>query len=392
MFEILLRCLSELRDATLELERGALTGEQAAELVRIYSEFERIGAAGKTLATHRVEETKVWQRDGVHRTAAHWVAAKTGTTVGQAVGVLETARKLEGLPLTREAFSSGRLSELQTHEIASAAPDRRAERALIEAAQTKPVAVLREQCRQVRAAGCSDENEAYEAIRRRRYLRHWSDVDGAVRLDARLTPDAGAAVVAAIDAGRDRIFLEARKAGRRESSEAYAADALVELATGSEPKHPRAMVHVVVDHRAFASGRARSDQRCEIPGIGRIPASTARALAGDAIVKTIVTNGSDVQAVMHVGRTIPARVRTALEVRDPTCVVPDCGAGRGLEIDHYRVAYADGGTATLDNLARLCRWHHYQKTHLGYRLTGEAGAWEWITPTDREGARPPPGS
>jgi hypothetical protein len=253
------------------------------------------------------------------------------------------------------------------------------------------VAVLREECRRVHAAACRDEDEANEEIRRRRYLRHWSDVDGAVRLDARLTPDAGAAVIAAIDAGRDRILAEARKAGRRESSEAYAADALVELATGSEPRSPRAMVHVIVDHRALASGRARSDQRCEIPGVGRIPAATARALAGDAIIKAIVTKGSDVQRVVHLGRTIPAHIRTALEVRDQSCVVPDCHARRGLEIDH-RIPYAEGGPTTLENLARLCRWHHYQKTHLGYRLRGEPGAWDWITPTDQEGARPPPDS
>jgi hypothetical protein len=262
---------------------------------------------------------------------------------------------------------------------------------LIEAAQTQPVSALREECRKVRAAAIVDEVAAYEAIRRRRYVRSWTDSDGAVRLDARLTPDSGAAVIAAIDARRGRIFAEARRAGRREPSEAYAADALVELAEGSRSA-PRATVHVLVDHGAFVSGRARADQPCEIPGVGRIPAATARALAGDGIVKAIVTKGSDVQHVVHVGRTIPARVRTALEVRDPTCVVPACYARTGLEIDHYRVAYADGGLTTLDNLARLCRWHHYQKTHLGFRLTGEPGAWEWMTPADQEGARPPPGS
>ena len=36
--------------------------------------------------------------------------------------------------------------------------------------------------------------------------------------------------------------------------------------------------------------------------------------------------------------------------------------------------------ATLDNLARLCRWHHYQKSHLGYRYRGGPGTWTWIPP------------
>jgi len=390
MFEHVRDAITTLRSALSEIDPRQVSAEQAVELVQLFTEAERVCAAGRTLAVRRVEETKAWQRHG-HRTAAHWLAATTGTSVGQAVGVLETARRLEDLPATREAFSGGRLSELQTREISAAAPDPRAERALIATAQTQPVSALREECRKVRASACNDEVEAHEAIRRRRYLRHWSDGDGAVRLDARLTPDAGAAVIAAIDARRDRIFSEARRAGRRESSDAYAADALVELAQGAGPT-PRAMVHVLVDHAALASGRARADQRCEIPGIGRIPATTARALTGDAIIKAVVTKGTKVHTVAHVGRTIPARLRTALEVRDPTCVVPGCAARKSLEIDHYRIPYADGGPTTLDNLARLCRWHHYQKTHLGYRLTGEPGEWIWQTPSDLEGARPPPGS
>jgi len=34
----------------------------------------------------------------------------------------------------------------------------------------------------------------------------------------------------------------------------------------------------------------------------------------------------------------------------------------------------------LDNLARLCRWHHYLKTYRGYRLTGPPGEWRWEPP------------
>ena len=37
----------------------------------------------------------------------------------------------------------------------------------------------------------------------------------------------------------------------------------------------------------------------------------------------------------------------------------------GLEIDH-RIPFAEGGATTMDNLPRLCRWHHYLKSHKGY--------------------------
>ena len=326
------------------------------------------------------------------------MAAQSGTPLGQAIGVLETARRLEDLPLTRNAFRSGRLSEVQAREISdAAAADPKKERALLAKAQTETVKTLREECRRVKAAAIPDELARNEAIRRRRFLRTWCDVDGAVRLDARLTPDAGAEVIAAIDVAKSRIFAAATAGGLRESSEAYAADALVELVVrsgGDTLGGPRAIVRVLVDHRALVAGEAGQDQRCEIPGVGRIPVQTARSLMNDSIIKAVVTNGVDIHSVVHVGRTVPERLRTALEVRDPVCVVPVCDKKNGLEIDHYRVPYADGGPARLDNLARLCRWHHYQKTHLGYHLSGEPGAWKWEKPDDLEGslddARPPP--
>lgn len=396
MFEKLDAALETLRDAVSRLGKEHLSGVDAARLVDLFTAGERMCAAGRTLAAGRVEETNIWQRDG-HRSAAEWVAAKTGTPLGQAIGMVEMGHRLADLPATRDAFCAGDLSEVQAREISGAATaDPRAEQALLETARTETVKALREECRMVRAAAVPDEIAAYEKIHRGRYLRHWTDPDGAVRLDARLTPDAGAAVIAVVDERRNRIFAQARRAGRRESSRAYAADALVELArnSGSAKSTPRAMVHVVVDHAVLRGVHARSDQRCEIPGVGRIPAATARALAGDAIIKGLLTRGADIQAVKHFGRTIPARLRTALAVRDPVCVVPGCDQRKDLEIDHYRIPWADGGESRLDNLARICGWHHYLKTYCGYRLFGGPGAWTWQKPDDLDGsssvARPPP--
>ena len=51
---------------------------------------------------------------------------------------------------------------------------------------------------------------AYQRIRAGRYLRHWTDGEGALCLQARLCPDDGAKVLAAIEAYRPRIFATAR--------------------------------------------------------------------------------------------------------------------------------------------------------------------------------------
>jgi hypothetical protein len=118
------------------------------------------------------------------------------------------------------------------------------------------------------------------------------------------------------------------------------------------------MVHVRVDAEALRRGHLEGEEVSEIPGVGPIPVAAARRLLNDAIVKVIFSQGADIKAVAHLGRTIPAKLRTALEERDPTCMVPDCDVRKGLEIDHI-IPYAEGGLTTLANTARLCKWHHY---------------------------------
>jgi hypothetical protein len=60
--------------------------------------------------------------------------------------------------------------------------------------------------------------------------------------------------------------------------------------------------------------------------------------------------------------------------------VPGCAKRLGLEIDHRGVDFGDDGPTELDNLVRLCPQHHYLKTHGGWRLEGQPGAWEWVAP------------
>src|SRR5207244_4182174 len=93
----------------------------------------------------------------------------------------------------------------------------------------------------------------------------------------------------------------------------------------------------------------------------------------------------------HLGRRPTAHQRSALEVRDPECVVPTCHVRVGLEIDHVEPWSATRITK-LDALARVCRFHHAQKTHEGYRLEGGPGHWRWLKPdgTDVDPRPPPP--
>lgn len=380
---------ADLRSVLSGLEPERLSGADADRLLEAFAEIEKLASGGKLLAARRVETSNTWRRKG-HRSAAAHVAEVTGTGLGQAINSLATARQLGSLPTTEDALRKGRLSESQVKEIAGAATARpEAERSLVDAATSQPLNVLKLRCQRVKASG-HDQTSNYHAIRRGRYFRNWTDGDGAVRLDARLTPDEGARLLAKLRAETDRVVAEARRAGVEEPRRALTADALVRLVAGRSDDGrskkgsdgPATMVHVRVDHAALVRGRVEPGEICEIPGVGPIPVAVARGLAADSILSVLVTNGVDVTGVAHGGRTIPASVRRALTERDPVCVVPGCGARDDLEIDHLE-PLAKGGVTSLENLVRLCHWHHYLKTHQGHRLERSDEGWRWVIP-DRE--------
>jgi 5-methylcytosine-specific restriction endonuclease McrA len=387
------RVTDQLRSSVADLDPETLSGADAARVLDAFAEIERLASAGTLLAARRVESSNVWRRSG-HRSAAAHVAEVTGTGIGPAISTLETARHLGSLPATDEAVRQGRLSGSQVKEIAGAAilqPD--AERSLVEAAGQQPLNVLKLRCRRVRAAG-QDQAATYDAIRRTRYFRNWVEDTGAVRVDARFTPDEGARLVAAVAAESERLAASASAAGIHEPRKALAADALVGLAcaggaaAGASGRDvPAATVHVRVDHAALLRGHVAPGELCEIPGVGPVPVEVARRLAVDSVLNVLVTDGVDVTAVAHTGRTVPIALRRALAERDPECVVPGCTVREGLEIDHT-VPFAEGGPASLDNLARLCHWHHYLKTHHGHLLErvdttdGSDRTWRWIAPGD----------
>jgi hypothetical protein len=393
MFDQATAVVAGLRTLMAELEPRCLSGDDAARLLGSFAEAERLAGVGKALMARRMEETSLHCRDG-HRSAAELVASATGTSVGAAGRELETARRMEKLGPAGEAWRKGKLSAGQAAEIASAATaDPSAEAGLLALAATKPLAELAERCRRVRAA--ADEAAGHEALHRSRYLRHWRGDDGAFRMDVRTTPEAGAAIVAGLAPFTEAAFAEARAAGRRAKPEAYAADALVAMAraaaVGESGGAPAATVQVRVDAAALTRGYVQGDETCEIPGIGPVPVAAARAVLGDAVVKLVLTKGVDAVSVVHLGRTVTAHQRSALELRDPTCVVEGCSVRQHLEIDHLD-GWALTKVTTLDRLARLCRWHHHLKTYEGYRLQGRPGHWRWCGPEPSEEAGPaPPG-
>jgi hypothetical protein len=368
-----------LKATARDLDPLCVDGQDAAALFEIVSECERVCSAMKALMARRVDETGMWRKRG-HRSAAHWVAEATGATVGAAARTLETAKALEQLHDTDVAFRSGQLSEVQAAEItATAISDAGAEADLLEAARSTTVKGLRDRCREVRAGAEVDDRAWARRLHVMRRAHEWTDPDGAYRLEARLAPDAGARFSSAWKAHIDRIFCDARRAGRREPRTAYAADALVALA--SEGPCKPVDVRVTGDSGALARGHTEAGERCEISAVGPAPVTTARALLDDAAITVMVRDGDDVTAVSTPKRTIPARLRRALDARYPTCGVRGCANDQFLEIDHV-MPIEDHGPTELSNLWRICSHHHALKTHGGWTVIGGPGNWDLAPPDD----------
>jgi hypothetical protein len=99
---------------------------------------------------------------------------------------------------------------------------------------------LKNAAESVKAVARSVEDDArrYEAIHKSRHLRTFIARDGAFSGQLRLTPDAGARLLAVLQPASDFFFENAREEGTREHNESYLADALVAVVTGEWPGCP----------------------------------------------------------------------------------------------------------------------------------------------------------
>jgi len=366
---------AETRDLRTALEKWArsyeprlLDGTGAQRALRDVARMEAICASVKAGLAQRVAETNVWSRGG-HKTPAHSVATTTGTSVGEALRLLQTAGRLVELPDTAEAFTTGHLTQAQVHEIASAAVEApECERELIVTAKDRNHTRLREHAARVRAAG-RDERERDRRARAQRSVRTYTDVEGVWHLHAQGAPGDGATIKARLDAETEIVFTEARKAGVRDPREAYVFDALVRISetTAGERTPAPAQVLVNVDADTLVGDTDRPGARCEIKGVGPVPVETARAYLGEGLLTILVKKGVDVTTVAHdATRAMPTSVRRAVLARDQECVVDSCSAAAS-QIHHVEWR-SRGGKHSVHNCRGVCDWCHHLVHYQGYQL------------------------
>jgi hypothetical protein len=304
---------------------------------------------------------------GFHSCGA-WVAWRCSIDPRSAREHVRVARALKELPVVRERFSHGELSYSKVRALTRiATPEIEVE--LVEMARFATAAQLD---RLVRGYRRAVSLESAEAAHRDRFLSCEWEEDGSLRIRGQLAPEDGALFLKAIEAGRDAI-REREGAGSVEAQGGSAepepsrqvndADALIEVAEGAlagnfRPRPAGERHQVIVHADAEALAGAKEAAGCRIDDGPAICAETARRLACDASLVTVLHGEGSVLDVGRKTRAIPASIRRAIDTRDGGhCQFPGCENRRWVDA-HHIVHWARGGQTKIDNLVLLCSRHH----------------------------------
>jgi hypothetical protein len=355
-------------------------------LVGLFAAAERAASSGIALFSPVVVETGSYAKAG-HGSAADWLGAISGSSAGAAQGRLVAAERAQGVPALTEALHEGDLSAAQLKvmsETAGVGVDA-VDTLLGLSEQGASHQELSDAAARLRAAARGRESERARRARvhQGRHLRWRQCPEGGIKSEMWCDEIAWARIAPQLEAEAKERW---KAAGRGEPLEAHRLDAFLDLVQrgqgggGSRSRGARPHTLVIVDAAALRRGSTQGGELCEIEGIGPVSVDAVIELVGQGGMQLLVSDGVDVRTVTSTRRDLPQRVEAALIVRDRTCVVTGCGKRHGLEGDHWRVDYEDGGATCLDNLARLCPEHHALKTYGGWRLEGGPGHWDWIAP------------
>ncbi len=303
------------------------------------------------------------------RSTAHFLNWRCGVSMRTARDHVRVARRLEELPLLRAAFADGTLSYSKARAITRCAtPETEAQ--LVEWAHYATAA----QIDRVVKGRRSVDRKLEEA----RYVTWGHDDDGSFVLRARLSPEEGALLLAALTSARDALGGQgdcvpksgsAEPLSEPETLKPSAADALVAMAETTLAHGPTPVSggdrHMVLVHVNAESGIAT------LEGGPELTEAEAGQILCDASEATIVLGiAGEPLAMGRKTREPTVAQRRTLLVRDGGCMFPACN--QRIFVDAHHVNQWDqGGLTDLDNLVLLCRVHHRAIHHRGY--TCEAG-------------------
>lgn len=341
--------------------------------------------------------------DFAERAAAADLAVRLSMSEGAVRGIAVDAGMLRRLPALWARFCDGDVcpanaryaAELARSLPGDAAQLRAFDEALADAAARLAPARFRVRARaareRVHEVSLSERTRA-ASIGRGVWIEN--DLDGMAWLSMKLPADVAHRAHARIDAAARHL---AGADGETRTLAQLRADVAGELLAGTHDAGttvPRPAAGVSVAVTVPVLTLLGGDAPGTLEGYGPIDAETARRLAGQAPSFTRLLTDPVSGALLEVDRRTyrpPADLKRALELVDTLCAFPGCGRGAGgCDLDHT-VAWQDGGTTRLGNLAHLCRHHHRLKHESGWKVErGPDRRLTWTSPTGHEREADPP--
>ncbi|MGV9801468.1 HNH endonuclease signature motif containing protein [Mycobacterium sp. NPDC003449] len=338
-------------------EIGELTGQRNAidgRLVEIIAEIDGDG---------------LWGATGC-RSIAALVAWKTGVTPHNAETIVAVAHRLQEFPRCAEGLRAGRVSLDQLGVIAERAAAGSDEH-YAELVSVATVTQLRT------AVKLEPQPEPTPRPTPQRSITRTTRDDGYTTYRITLPRLEAAKFDAGLQSHRDALIAEHRRDhdntddtnGDHAPPFPDTVDAfmsLIETGWDSEAarrphgQHTTVVVHIDVDKppAALHLGPLLTDEERDF-------------LLCDATGEVWIERHGRPIGAGRTTRTISRRLRRALEHRDTCCIVPGCGATRGLHA-HHLLPWQDGGPTELDNLVLLCPYHHRLHHRGGITITGPA--------------------
>jgi hypothetical protein len=319
---------------------------------------------------------------------AQWLAVRHRISQWKARRWIAAAHALETLPDLSRASSSGELRIDKVVELARFATFQ-SEAGLIAWARFVSCWAVRRRADLTVRRSLEDAQQA----ERGRFLSWWYLDEGRrFGLEGELPAAQGALVARALQRVADGIPVMPGEEGGSAFADARRADALVavcsaRVASDADPERAMVVVH------AQLADLVADDGGAEVEGGAAIHAETARRLACNARVQTVIEDESGEPIRMgRITREPSAAMMRQLRYRDVECRFPGCGARRFTQA-HHIVWWGDGGRTDLDNLLLVCFFHHKLVHEHGWTVQRDAdGPIRWLRPDGsihRAGPGPP---
>src|SRR3954447_18539106 len=350
------------------------SGQQLAEIETVLDVITVL----QSVVTDRVREAQLSEATAEQcgRSPKRWLVEDVLMAGPEASRYVNLAKWLTDFPLTREAFSTARISAAHAQAIVTAlrwlSADYRAmlEPHVVERALVSPPEEIGPFVDALLEAVGLDT--ASDARRERRYAERGLDVgqtmDGQRSVAGTLTPEVGeklekALAIAAEKAGEhdERTLRQRQHDALGDIADAYLASVGEPACTGA----PRTVI-ITMDLETL-EGRLR-DAWLSLPSGAQISPDTARRLACDAgIVPIVLGANGEILDIGKLDHEFTVAQRRAAWHRDGgKCAFPACRNRPGQL--HHIIWRSRQGPTSLDNAAWLCHYHHWLTHEGGWTL------------------------